>query len=174
MTLTEATPIADAIVRLLTPHCDRIAIAGSVRRRKATVGDIEIVCIPSTYRPPDLFSTCDFGETRRSQDWIRAAYQIGRVTKGHPIDGRYIQFDRDGVQVDLFTATAENWGLILAIRTGSAAFSHTVLARGWVRNGYTSEGGMLRRGAETVPVREEADLFRLAGVAWVEPEGRSV
>ena len=31
MTLTEATPIADAIVRLLTPHCDRIAIAGSVR-----------------------------------------------------------------------------------------------------------------------------------------------
>jgi DNA polymerase/3'-5' exonuclease PolX len=173
MLLADALPIAAAVVDLLLPYCERIEIAGSVRRRKPDVGDIEIVCIPRSERPPDLFSDQDFGEARRAQAFIRAAYQIGRVTKGHPIDGKYIQFDRAGVQIDLFTATPDNWGLIYAIRTGSARFSHEVLACGWVRAGYHSLGGMLCTSAHKVPVREEADLFKLIGIPWVPPENRT-
>ena len=67
-----------------------------------------------------------------------------------------------------------NWGLIYAIRTGSADYSHRVLACGWVRNGYKSADGMLSRDGVAVPVREERDLFRLAGVPWVDPEERSL
>ena len=81
--------------------------------------------------------------------------------------------------LDLFMARRENWGLIFAIRTGSAAFSHSVLASGWCRAGFVSEGGMLRRATcgratcrSPVPVREERELFELIGVKWVEPEGR--
>ena len=33
---------------------------------------------------------------------------------------------------------------------------------------------MLSRDGVAVPVREERDLFRLAGVPWVEPEARSL
>jgi DNA polymerase/3'-5' exonuclease PolX len=80
----------------------------------------------------------------------------------------------DAIALDLFFATAENWGLIYAIRTGSADYSHRVLACGWVRNGYKSAFGMLTRDGVAVPVREERDLFRLAGVPWVDPEARSL
>jgi DNA polymerase/3'-5' exonuclease PolX len=45
--LARARIIAGEIVDLLTPVCERIEVAGSVRREKATVGDnIEIVCVP--------------------------------------------------------------------------------------------------------------------------------
>ncbi len=78
-----------------------------------------------------------------------------------------------GVLLDLFMATPENWGVIFAIRTGSSRFSHEVLARGWVRAGYHSQGGMLRRGERPIPVPEEQDLFALIGIPWVEPEERN-
>lgn len=175
MKLDQASAIAERIRAGLAPHCDRCEIAGSIRRRKREVGDIEIVTIPKTVICPDLFSTADFGETRRSKDWIRAAYLIGDVIKGHPVDGKYIQFLTDeGIMVDLFLATPANWGLIFAVRTGSADYSHRVLACGWVRNGYHGVDGMLMSDGVAVPVREERDLFRMAGVPWVEPEARNL
>ena len=44
--LVKAKKWADRIVEILAPHCDRIEIAGSIRRQKPTIGDIEVVCIP--------------------------------------------------------------------------------------------------------------------------------
>jgi DNA polymerase/3'-5' exonuclease PolX len=44
--LARAVSIAETTQAALAPHCERIAIAGSVRRRKAFVGDLELVCIP--------------------------------------------------------------------------------------------------------------------------------
>lgn len=42
-----AKKVADKLVTTLAPACDRIEIAGSLRRGTDTVGDIELVCIPS-------------------------------------------------------------------------------------------------------------------------------
>ncbi|GAG03807.1 unnamed protein product, partial [marine sediment metagenome] len=46
MRLTEATKIAEEIKSWLSPYCQTIEIVGSVRRRKAEVGDVELLCIP--------------------------------------------------------------------------------------------------------------------------------
>ena len=48
--LSKAVEIGKIVQEALKPHCDRIAIAGSVRRRKPFVHDIEFVVIPSTYQ----------------------------------------------------------------------------------------------------------------------------
>jgi DNA polymerase/3'-5' exonuclease PolX len=168
MQLDHAIAIAERVKAQLAPHCDRIAIAGSIRRRKPDVGDIEIVCIPKRT-----------AAGHRSVAWVIAVIGAGRPMKGDPRIARYVQFQTRGgdgpiINVDIFTATPQNWGLIYAIRTGSADFSHWTLACGWVRNGYKSVGGMLSRAGAAVPVREERDLFRLAGVPWVEPEARNL
>ena len=47
--LADAERIAAAIVADLAPFCARIQVAGSVRRRKEAVGDIELVAIPLSY-----------------------------------------------------------------------------------------------------------------------------
>ncbi|MBU2597552.1 MAG: hypothetical protein KJ757_08345 [Planctomycetes bacterium] len=46
MELQKAKAIAEELKSLLEPACERITIAGSIRRQKPDVGDIELLCIP--------------------------------------------------------------------------------------------------------------------------------
>src|SRR2546423_2718032 len=55
--LREAQRSAAAIMADLAPSCARIQVAGSVRRRKEVVGDIELMAIPR-YAPAGLFGDC--------------------------------------------------------------------------------------------------------------------
>jgi DNA polymerase/3'-5' exonuclease PolX len=69
----------------------------------------------------------------------------------------------------------EGYGLILAIRTGSDEWSHKRLATAWVRAGFHSEGGLLRReDGSVIPCRTERELFDVIGLPWVEPVDREV
>ena len=43
MQLDQATAIAERVKAQLAPHCDRIEIAGSIRRRKSDVGDMRLL-----------------------------------------------------------------------------------------------------------------------------------
>ena len=49
MEYSKAILIAEKVKAELAPHCERIEIAGSLRRKKEFVGDIEIVAIPKDY-----------------------------------------------------------------------------------------------------------------------------
>ncbi len=170
MKLAEARTIAERVRSDLAPWCDRIEIAGSIRRRKPEVGDIEIVCIPKVVDAGFL------GDTVRHPGFVTYLARLPRL-KGDPAVNKYTQILLpEGVNLDLFTAKPDNWGLIFAIRTGSADYSHRVLARGWVRRGYKSADGMLHDAEteEAVPVREEADLYRIIGIPWCEPKDREV
>lgn len=168
MELEQAREIAQRVKATLAPYCQRIEIAGSIRRGVAQVGDIEIVAIPDQYEA-GLFGD---GDMERCPDFVRLVEQWPKV-RGDAATGRYTQrMLPEGIKLDLFTAMPNNWGLIYAIRTGSAAYSHEVLACGWVRAGYKSMCGMLTYNGVLVPVREEHDLFKLIGRSWVEPEKR--
>src|SRR5437763_11180363 len=107
-TLAEAERIAAAIVADLAPSCARIQVAGSVRRRKELVGDIEIVAVPR-HAPAGLFGDCTANllwEHLRAND----AY---RFTKGDHAAGRYYQLAlpmHAGLQVDLFPGAARQLG----------------------------------------------------------------
>ena len=50
-----ALMLAQGLIETLRPHCERIEIAGSLRRGKPDVGDIELVCIPKADEMRDLF-----------------------------------------------------------------------------------------------------------------------
>ena len=169
MELKQATEIVERIKSELAPFCDRIEIAGSIRRRKPEVGDIEIVAIPKTINS-GLFdgydTTIDPGFCSLVDRWPAVK---GKTT------GKYTQrILPEGIKLDLFMADPENWGLIFAIRTGSAEYSHRVLATGWCRAGYHSMDGHLVKGLYKIPVREELDLFKLICVPWKEPWERNL
>ena len=77
--------------------------------------------------------------------------------------------------MDLFLATPENWGAIYCIRTGPAAFSQALVTHFKLRTPYRQQDGALvvEATGEVVPVPEEADYFRLAGLPYLEPAERS-
>ena len=187
MNLATADRIAGQIVDLLQLFCHRIEIAGSVRRRRPDVGDIEVVAIPKPY-DVGLFES---GLAAVVNRWPKVKGELGpqcRYTQrlvpftGMLKDTRLVINHRTGepgawtVQLDLFMPTPEAWGLIFAIRTGSAAFSHCMLAKTWSRMGYKSEGGVLvhRQTGEVRTFAEETDLFSFLGLPWVPPEKREI
>jgi len=160
MEYQKAKQIADRVLQKLKPHCHRIEIAGSVRRKKANPNDIEIVAIPKPYGV-DLFES---GIATIVNQW-------GKVKGVLPC--KYTQrILPEGIKLDLFFATVDNWGLILAIRTGSAEYSHKVLATGWVKQGYKSSNGILIKDGDEYHIKEEIDLFNLLGLKWIDPQFR--
>lgn len=170
--LDEACAIADDVITQLSPHCSKLQIAGSIRRRRRTIGDIEIVCLPHAYEASPLFPT---GIATVVNQW-------GKIRGELPC--RYTQrLLPCGMKLDLFMPDPRGYGLQLAIRTGSADWCKKVLAPAWVRAGYRSEGGLLHHVVDsdfpnnwdtTEPTPDEYTLFRLIGLRWVKPEDREV
>lgn len=160
MILSQALAIAEKTKAELAPYCHRIEIAGSIRREKQHVKDIEIVAIPKPYET-GIFAG---GITTVVNKWVKI--------KGE-LPCKYTQrILPEGIKLDLFFAEPDNWGLIYAIRTGSADYSHHRLAIGWVRQGYKSEDGYLTKDGQRIPVPEETDLFNLIKLPFCHPRDR--
>ena len=157
-----AYKIALEVIEQLKPYCERIEIAGSLRRKKADIGDIEIVAIPKPYSTGLLES--GFATVVNKWEKVKGELPCKYTQRILP----------EGIKLDLFIAEEGNWGSILATRTGSADYSYKVLANGWVRQGFKSDGGYLFRDGEKYEVKEEKDLFRLIGIPYVEPEYRNL
>jgi DNA polymerase/3'-5' exonuclease PolX len=160
-----ANKIAIDIIKQLKPFCKRVEIAGSIRRKKSDVGDIEIVAIPLPYSS-GMFED---GLAKIVNQWqkVKGELEFGK--------SKYTQrILPEGIKLDLFFAEEDNWGYTLALRTGSADYSHKVLASGWVRQGFKSIDGYLWKDGERYEVKEERDLFNIVGIPYVEPEKRNL
>jgi DNA polymerase (family 10) len=99
MELARAKEIAAKVIEQLKPYCSRIEIAGSIRRQKRFVNDIDICLVPSD--PWRLHSTIvSLGQVKM------AGLKIQRVTVAEAM-------------VDIYIGTEETWATLLLIRTGS-------------------------------------------------------
>lgn len=163
---TEMMAEAQRIKSLLEPHCERIEIAGSLRRECDLISDIELVAIPKPY------------DTGLFEDGLASVVNQWEKVKGE-MDYEKCKYTQrilpSGIKLDLFFAQKGNWGNILAIRTGSADYSHKVLATEWVKQGYKSENGFLTRdGKYPIMFYEEEDLFKFLGLKYIHPRERSL
>ncbi len=155
-----AKDAADKLKTTLSPFAARIEIAGSVRRKRPVCNDIELVMI----RKPSAWF--ELAGLFQGPEWA--------IKKGNP-GGKYMQFARTpfSEKVDLFFAVPENWGLLYAIRTGSAAYSQFLAGR-WVDRGFHSKDGILWKNGKPLYVREEEDLFKTVCLVWKPPEQREI
>lgn len=163
MNLQEIEIIAERVKELLAPHCIRIQIAGSIRRKKEDCNDIEIVAIPKPY------------ETGLFEDGIASVVNQWKKVKGD-LPCKYTQrILPEGIKLDLFFAEPNNWGYILAIRTGSASYSKNVLAATWVKRGYHGHEGNLyaRKDSGPLAIPEEIELFKILDIPYMDPEART-
>ena len=175
--MAEAMGVAEELAGWLRPACGRLEIAGSLRRRRPDVGDIELVAVPQFELEKAKFSVDLFGVTNEGP----GAFMTNQLWKATDALGvayakrgdKYRQFLYRDIQVDFFTATPENWGWQFLVRTGSADFSHDTALR-LNKIGYSSKDGTIFRVFDGVSIStpEEEDVFRLLGRVWVPPEDR--
>lgn len=190
--LDEATRLALAIVGALEPLCARVCIAGSIRREKPDVGDIEILYIPKTEArqvPGDMFAS----ETRNLVDaWLEDRMQSGVIIKRPNTIGNYSYGPKIklmihvpmGIPIDFFSTTEASWWNYLVCRTGPAESNKAIAERAqYMRQtwkpyspGYLREvDGALAgdpKTFETVPMHSEAEVFAHVGMPYREPKDR--
>jgi DNA polymerase/3'-5' exonuclease PolX len=168
MELEKAKAIAREIVYWLTPACHRITIAGSIRRRKPDVGDIELLCIPKFNGPVDLLD--------RELKWLIGTGQLDyrRNKKGSIVYGpknKLLRHVASGIGVDIFSTDEECWPVALVVRTGGEATNKEIATRA-IRHGLRfhayGRGFTLADGSELVCQSEE-DVFKAVGLAYREP-----
>jgi DNA polymerase/3'-5' exonuclease PolX len=163
--------IATRLKDRLAPFCDRIEIAGSIRRKKPDCGDVELVCIPKRVQAglfdEDMITDPGFAKEVEKLPAVKGSPQ-GKYTQ------RTITFDRKEVKIDIFMTRHSIWGSIFAIRTGSADFAHYSLAKRWLRQGWNSEEGVLvhAQSKERMAFEEEDELFAFLGLPFIQPEDR--
>jgi DNA polymerase (family 10) len=178
----DAMLAAQEVCNALYPFCERLVIAGSLRRRKETVGDVELVYIPRTEeRALDFFSTAAVNLADEALARLLAGGILSkrRNKLGSEMWGaknKLALHRASGVPVDLFSATRENWWNYLVFRTGGAesnvAVASAARRKGWQWNPYGpgfSRGGTLAGAVEIHAVERERDVFDFVGMPWREP-----
>ena len=185
MEIRYAKIIAGELTEQFSPFCERIKIAGSIRRHKPNVKDIEIVATPKPGL--DIFGQPD----RTGPTAIDKVFNSFMINRG----GRYLQGAQrykkahlaEGIVLDMFLVLPPaQWGVIFAIRTGPAKFSQWLVTprrHGGALPSYcrVRDGGVYKAGAKAqgpgardglILMPEEKDFFDLLGLDWIEPEAR--
>lgn len=155
---------ADLLVHRLMEHMqaspaiERIEFTGSYRRRKETVGDLDILV---TSREPHQVMD-HFGR-------FPAVSEV--IARG---DTKMSVRVTDAFQVDLRVVGAESWGAALQYFTGSK--EHNVHIRSLAKaKGYKiNEYGVFDAGNESLRLAgdNEDELYRLLDLPWIPPELR--
>jgi len=197
MRYTQAREIAIALGERLKPFTEKINIAGSIRRQKPDVKDIELICLPRYIEMvhSDLFGAKTI-ERVISENFVGTVKSLGKVIKGQP-DGRYMQIElRERINLDLFIPEPDDYYRQYAIRTGSADYAARTIAAAWKRKGWCGSDQGLRLiadciehpqpggkskwecinpGAEKPPVwNSEQEFFEWLGINWIMPKLRTI
>jgi len=156
----EAAAIAEPILAGLRalPQVSLAESAGSLRRARETVGDLDFLVASSEPKP--------------IMDWFVAYPGVKEVT-AHGETKSSVRFE-NGLQADLRVVPAEQFYFALHHFTGSkehnVAMRHRALGRGLSM----SEWGFKSVDEKTVApgAKSEAEVFRALGLPWIPPELR--
>jgi DNA polymerase (family 10) len=156
---------AEDIVAALraVPGCVRCTYAGSLRRMRETVGDIDILAAVAA--GPEGGAA---GSSAPLMAALRALPGVAEVIASG--DTKTSVRTQHGLQVDLRVVPDDSWGAALQYFTGSQA--HNVRIREIaVRLGLRlSEYGLLRvENGERIASRTEEEIYHALGMSWVPP-----
>jgi len=150
----------EMIVTLRGAGVEDISVAGSVRRYRETIGDIDLL-VPSKDAAPIMkaFTTAPSVERVLAQGDTKSSVIVAR-----------------GLQIDLRVVPPESWGAAMVYFTGSK--EHNVRLRGHAlkKKLLLNEYGLYKVGAEArgqeIASKTEEEVYAALGMDWIAPELR--
>jgi len=155
--LGDAWPVAEELLTALraVPGVVKASPAGSLRRRKSTIGDLDL-----------LVAASDPDPVMRA---FAALPRVAEVSLSGPTKTSVIL--DNGLQADLRVLPVERYGSLLQYFTGSK--EHNVHLRGLAQEmGLSLSEYGFKRGEEELVCPEEEDVYKTLGLPWIPPELR--
>ncbi|MFO7924511.1 MAG: DNA polymerase/3'-5' exonuclease PolX [Bacteroidales bacterium] len=153
--LHEAGEMIKPMVKYLKKNIKDITIAGSYRRKKETVGDIDILGIS---KDPDM-----------AMDYFVNYEEVERIlAKG---ESRSSVKLRTGLQVDMRIFNKESYGAALLYFTGSKAHSIALRKEGQEKSYKVNEYGIFKN-KKRLAGKSEKEMYKKLGLLFIEPEIR--
>ncbi len=157
--LGEAWELAETLVDAVT-HCKgakRVTAAGSLRRGKETIGDIDILCEATKSNAPKIIET------------FASAPSVQRVLAKGSTKGSVVLTGE--VQADLRVVESKSFGAALSYFTGSKEHNvrlrELAIQKGWKLNEYG-----LFEGERQLAGKDEQEIYSALDLAYVPPELR--
>lgn len=135
---------------------ERCEVAGSFRREKETVGDIDVLVV-----------------TRSAKDVSDAIAELPIVRDVVAHGDKKLSFDlKSSIRVDIRFVQCDQWGAALLYFTGSKehniALRKLAIQRGWKLNEYG-----LFESEKVIASREEEDIYKALGLMYLDPVKRT-
>ncbi|MCF8112063.1 MAG: DNA polymerase/3'-5' exonuclease PolX [Desulfobacteraceae bacterium] len=156
---SDAAPFADALEKYLKgiTGVRQVRVAGSYRRGKETVGDLDILATCRRGAENDLMKSFV------SYEGVKNVLALGK-TKSSVIL-------RSGLQVDLRIVAGVSYGAALHYFTGSKAHNIAVRKLGTEQGFKINEYGVYK-GEKRIAGKTEKEIYESLGLVYIEPELR--
>ena len=158
MLLDTATALGEEMLAFVRSHpsTDRAEVGGSLRRKRETIGDLDIVAASTDQQAlADAFADAPFAD---------------EVLAHGP---KKVFILRDGVEIDLRIVEPEAFGSLLHHFTGGQAHNIALRERAVKMGINISEYGLAEEGTGNyVPVATEEELYGRLGLPYIPPELR--
>lgn len=155
--LSDAMPIVENIIRYLkkSKFITHVECAGSFRRRKETIGDLDFV-ISTTDGKKVIEHFIHFDE-------IAVILSKGETKSTVKLNS--------GIQVDLRAVPNESYGSALIYFTGSKAHNIAIRKMALKKKLKINEYGVFK-GTKAIAGKTEADVYHQIGLEYIDPEMR--
>jgi DNA polymerase (family 10) len=162
LSLREAEKTAEQVKTAVAAHCDKIETAGSIRRQKANVHDIDFVVV-----------------AKSDNEWQKISEELKRMKaklscSGNSVIKALLPTQKGLFKVDFYRAQPLNFGIHLLVRTGSA--EHNM----WLASIAISKGmrikyseGLIKNG-KIIAGETEQGVFEALGLSYPLPTEREI
>jgi DNA polymerase (family 10) len=145
------------------PGVERVEAAGSLRRGKETIGDLDILV-----SGPDLAGD-------GAAPILEHVIKLPKVEEvlGQGANKASVKYGFEGLQVDVRALASDSLGAALQYFTGSKEHNVTLRTNALKRGLTLNEYGLFRvEGGQRVAGDDEADVYAKLGLPWIPPELR--
>jgi DNA polymerase (family 10) len=162
LNLKQAQKIAEQTKTAVAAHCEKIEVAGSIRRQKAKVHDIDFVAV-----------------AKNDTEWQKITEELKRMKaklncSGNSVTKALLPLQKGLFKVDFYRAKPSTFGIHLLVRTGSA--EHNMWLAGYaiskgMRIKYSE--GLIKEG-KVIAGETEQGVFEALGLPCPMPSRREI